>query len=80
MKRLWFALSALVIFFFSNLGVTPNLDMHFQPPTPSDVCDCGNICKMHVTCDIPKCNGRMAQDSEDQEGNETLSDDATESL
>jgi len=78
MKRLWFTLGALVFFFIGNLGVTPDLGL--QPPSPPDVCDCGTICKMHLTCDVPKCNGRIAQEADDQDNVVSASDDVNENL
>ena len=80
MKRLGFAVSALLICFFANLGVTPNLDIRFQPPSPTDVCDCGTICMMHVTCDVPKCNGRLAHESESQHETDSPGDDVDAAL
>ena len=88
MKRLWFALGALTIFFFANPGITffsnptitPNIDVRFQPPSPPDVCDCGTICKMHVTCDVPKCNGRLAHEGENQDSSDSPGDEVIEEL
>lgn len=79
MKRLWFALGALVFFFIGNPGFTPNLTARFQSPSPPDVCDCGSICMMHVSCDIPNCNGRLAQEKE-PDTNNAAADDSDESL
>jgi hypothetical protein len=80
MKRLWFALGALAIFFFGNLGIAPNLDIRVRASSPPDVCDCRTICKMHLRCDVPKCNGRIAQESEDQDDTDSPGDDVNEIL
>jgi len=74
MKKLSFAFGALAIFFFANPGIAPNLNVHFQPSSPPDVCDCATICKMHLTCDVPKCNGRVAQESNDPENIDPTTD------
>ena len=78
MKRLWFAVIAVVVFFFGNLGITRSIDIGFQPSSPPDVCDCATICKMHLTCDVPKCNGRVAQESEDPENIDPATDETIE--
>ena len=75
MKRLSFALGALVLFFFGNLGITSNLDSRLRASSSADVCDCGTICKMHLTCDVPKCNGRVAQENGDHD-NDYLNNDS----
>jgi len=80
MKKLWLGAGALAVFFVANLGITPHLDIRFQPPSPPGVCDCGTICKMHLTCDVPKCNGRIAQESEDLDTSDSLSDASDDSL
>ena len=79
MKKLWLGAGALAVFFSANLGITPNLNIRLNPPAPPDVCDCGTICMMHVTCDVPKCNGRIAQQN-DQQTSDVSNDDSDESL
>ena len=78
MKRLWFAVVAVVVFFFGNLGITRSIDIRFQSASPPDVCDCATICKMHLTCDVPKCNGRVAQESDALENTDSPTDETTD--
>ena len=80
MKKLWLGAAALAVFLSANLGITPNLNIRFNPPSPPDVCDCGTICMMHVTCDVPKCNGRIAQETHEQDDSDLSSDDSNETL
>lgn len=79
MKKLWLGARALFVFFFANLGITRNLDVAFNATSPPDVCDCGTICMMHVTCDVPKCNGRIAQEN-DQYPSDVSNHDSDESF
>jgi len=79
MKKLWLSAGALSVFFFANLGITGNLDVGFNSTSPPDVCDCGTICMMHLTCDVPKCNGRIAPQN-DRHADDVSNDDLDESL
>jgi hypothetical protein len=75
MKKLWQVACAFGVFFFANLGIAPNPHIHFNSPSAADVCDCGSICIMHLSCDVPKCNGRLAQQGESQDSSDSSSDD-----
>jgi hypothetical protein len=80
MKKLWLGAGALSVFFFANPGITRSLDVGFDATSPPDVCDCGTICMMYVSCDVPKCNGRIAQQNENGNSSEALIDDSDDSL
>lgn len=74
MKKLWQVGCALGVFLFANLGIAPSANIHFNPSSAADVCDCGSICMIHVTCEVPKYNGRIAQQGESQNSSDSSSD------
>jgi hypothetical protein len=79
MKKLPLVVCAFGVFFFANLGIPPNAEIYFNSPSEADVCDCGSICMVHVSCDVPKCNGRIAHENEEDTSN-VSGDDWDESL